>query len=418
MTYKIPENIRQTVIRLWLEGNSRKHIAVTCGISEGTVSNIIAEWRQKLGNLDVEALRELVSNNKRARIDGAQSAQGSRITMILRKMGIDEETFELFLLNIYEPCQRAGLTGDKIGPYLEDLFKFLKEENANNNNNNDGNPIKLSEILYHIEQMKNEKRTLEQDIQNLRKEKKQSQEEASYAKELRDAAIEDERITTAELREYSNLKAELRRCGLSIEEDIPKFVQVVHGIKRYENDVDKILSDYSDEQIKQIKRGRLIDELKILEDTKMGLQSECSFLKEQVDLQRKMHNVYQELKSMGFGLRELKIIYNTIKEIAAENNIIDYREAVNKFVEFLEQRYDVKLRLRLLEEKQQHKEYNNTKHDKPDQRQVPSPSSISYTYRKTTTALPKTTKEEQNNQLNNNYHSDEWYRSDDDDNIL
>jgi hypothetical protein len=63
-------------------------------------------------------------------------------------MGIDEETFESFLLNIYEPCQRADLTPDKIGPYLEDLFKFLKEENANNNNNNnnnnDGNPIKLS----------------------------------------------------------------------------------------------------------------------------------------------------------------------------------------------------------------------------------------------------------------------------------
>ena len=113
--------------------------------------------------------------------------------MILRKMGIDEETFESFLLNIYEPCQRAGLTPDKIGPYLEDLFKFSKEEDANNNNN-DGNPIKLSEIPYYIQQMKNEKRTLEQDIQNLRKEKKQSQEEASYAKELRDAAIEDERI--------------------------------------------------------------------------------------------------------------------------------------------------------------------------------------------------------------------------------
>ena len=260
------------------------------------------------------------------------------------------------------------------------------------------------------------KRTLEEDIEKLQKEKKQSQEEASYAKELRDAAIEDEKITTAELREYSNLKAELRRHGLTIEEDIPKFVQVVHGIRRYENDVDEILSDYSDEQIKQIKRGRLIDELKILEDTKMGLQSGCSFLKEQVDLHKQMLYEYQELKSMGLGLRELKIICNTIKEIAAENNIIDYREAVNKFVEFLEQRYDVKLRLRLLEEKQQHKEYNNTKHDKPAQRQVSSPSSsISYTYGKTTTALPKTTKEEQNNQLNNNYHSDEWYRSDDDD---
>ena len=154
MTYKIPENIRQTVIRLSLEGNSRKHIAVTCGVSEGTVSNIIADWRQKLGYGDADALRELGINMKRAGIDAAQCAQGFRISMILRKTGIDEETFESFLLNIYQPCDRAGLTGDKIGSYLEDLFKFSKEEDTNNNNG--GNPIKLSEIPYYIQQMKNE----------------------------------------------------------------------------------------------------------------------------------------------------------------------------------------------------------------------------------------------------------------------
>jgi DNA-binding NarL/FixJ family response regulator len=82
LIYKITEIIRQTIIRLWLEGNSRKHIAVTCGISEGTVSNIIAEWRQKLGNLDAEALRELAINMKRIGIDAVQCARGSRITMI------------------------------------------------------------------------------------------------------------------------------------------------------------------------------------------------------------------------------------------------------------------------------------------------------------------------------------------------
>ena len=40
---KISESIGQTVIRLWLENNSRKDIAVTCGVSEGTVSNIVSD---------------------------------------------------------------------------------------------------------------------------------------------------------------------------------------------------------------------------------------------------------------------------------------------------------------------------------------------------------------------------------------
>jgi hypothetical protein len=85
LNFKIPENIRQTVIRLWLEGKSRKDIAVTCGVSEGTVSNIISDWRQKLGEVDAEALRELGSNLKRTGIDAAQCAQGFRITMSMRK---------------------------------------------------------------------------------------------------------------------------------------------------------------------------------------------------------------------------------------------------------------------------------------------------------------------------------------------
>jgi DNA invertase Pin-like site-specific DNA recombinase len=79
MNFKIHENIRQTVIRLWLEGKSRSDIARICGVSEGTVSNIISDWRQKLGKVDAEALRDLGSNLKRTGIDSAQCAQGFRI---------------------------------------------------------------------------------------------------------------------------------------------------------------------------------------------------------------------------------------------------------------------------------------------------------------------------------------------------
>ena len=59
MNSNISENTRETIIRLWVEGNSRKDIALILGVSEGTVSNIIAEWRQKLGKCDADAVREL-----------------------------------------------------------------------------------------------------------------------------------------------------------------------------------------------------------------------------------------------------------------------------------------------------------------------------------------------------------------------
>ena len=138
---------------------------------------------------------------------------------------------------------------------------------------------------------------------------------------------------------------------------------------------------------------------------------------------------------MGLGIRELKIIRNTIKEIAAENNIIYYKMAVDRFFEFLEQQYDIKLGQKVQEAQQHQKEYTKPDNLNPTfpsysdfkpstalpnqsslvekqrhQQQMPS-TSISYTYRKNTNTSKKT--EEQNNQLNNDHDDDEWDGSDD-----
>ena len=86
-------------------------------------------------------LRELGINMKRTAIDAAQCAQGFMTFMIMRKMGINGESFKSFISKIYERCQRVGLAPDKIGSYLEeDLIKFQEDDNNNNN------AIKISEI--------------------------------------------------------------------------------------------------------------------------------------------------------------------------------------------------------------------------------------------------------------------------------
>jgi hypothetical protein len=58
---------------------------------------------------------------------------------------------------------------------------------------------------------------------------------------------------------------------------------------------------------------------------------------------------------MGFGLGNLKIILNTIKELAAEKGI-NYKDGVIQFFEFLEKHYDIKLRLKVQDAQQQHQQ--------------------------------------------------------------
>jgi Homeodomain-like domain len=142
--------MRQTVIRLWLEGKSRKDIALVCGVSEGRVSNIISDWRKKLGEGDAEALRDLGSNLKRTGIDAAQCAQGFRISMIMRKMGVNEEDFESFVREVYEYCQRLDVTPQNIAYNLQALVKRSKD-------------IAFAKIPEYIEKKKNEITDLEKD---------------------------------------------------------------------------------------------------------------------------------------------------------------------------------------------------------------------------------------------------------------
>lgn len=225
---------------------------------------------------------------------------------------------------------------------MEDLFEFSDEDD-----DNEGNIAKLSEISYYIEQKKNDKRKLKKDIQNLQKQKKISEEEASYANELRDAALENEKTTVTELREYSNFKAELIRCGLSssIVDDARKLVRVIYEIKQRGCDVDKVLSEYLDIEFMQVKRDMLSTQVRTLEDKIVDSRYQYSFLESQVNLHRQRLYVYDELNAIGLGLNKLRLLLNAIKEIAAENGI-SYKDGVDQFFEFIEKHYDIKLRLK------------------------------------------------------------------------
>jgi hypothetical protein len=374
---------------------------------------------------------------KRIGIDATQCAQGFRILSTMKKLGVNENQFEAFINEIYEYCQRIGLPPQDIASNLQALINLSKD-------------IPFSKIPEYIEEKKKEKTQLEEDIKTLKERKETSEMETSLSKELRDLALQEEKTTTAELREYSNLKAELRRYGLDIHKDIPKLAKVVNSISNYGYDVDQVLSIFEDLESLKFLSEYLSNRVNQLFNQKMGLEEHCSTLQDMAISHSQKLYACDELKSMGLGFNKLRLLINTIKEIAAEKQI-PYKVAIEQFFGSLEQKYDIKLRQNMQEEKQQLQKNNNDRPNNPNrtfpyyrnntpstalpkpsaslekqrqqeqrhhQQQMPWPSSISYTYRKTTIVIPKTTKEEQNNQLNNNYQPDEWYESDDDGNSL
>ena len=68
-------------------------------------------------------------------------------------------------------------------------------------------------------------------------------------------------MTAAELKWYSDLRAGLQKYGLPVD-DIPKFAKAVNGLRQYEYDVGKVISEFSESQSLETRHKMLQDSVR------------------------------------------------------------------------------------------------------------------------------------------------------------
>ncbi|TVP39120.1 hypothetical protein [Candidatus Nitrosocosmicus arcticus] len=74
------------MIQEWLQGKTRDIIAKETGISQGSVTGIITEWKERTVNPDIENLREFAIwlKNQALRLVNAQKGLGMQNVEIIR----------------------------------------------------------------------------------------------------------------------------------------------------------------------------------------------------------------------------------------------------------------------------------------------------------------------------------------------
>ncbi len=328
MPVKLPLATDSLVIQQWLQGKPRNDIAAENGVSSGAVTNIVKMWRHNLGFSVADELRELAVTMRKVGITAAQCALGFRIATIMLNVGVDEASFESFILDVYNRCKDIGLSPENISSHIEDLLEFSKA-------------VPLSKIPNYIMQKADEKNKLEDEIEKLNVQKETLWVEKRNAESLRDTTLEQQQMTISQLKWYSQLKAEFERYSIPVE-DISKFAKIVSNLKEYGYDVGKVIEEYSDLEF-------LKSNIDILRKTGQSLENKISYLQQQLSTLEalvSMHNQsltrYQHLDTMGFGLKQLDFLWNTVNEIAFENEIL-VGDAVNKFLLDVERQYDRKL---------------------------------------------------------------------------
>ena len=329
MPTKLPSHLKPTIVQQWLEGNSRDTIAKEIGLSSGAVTNIVAEWRKGIGQYAADELRELAIALKKANMPPSICAIGFRQLSIMNNLGVKGEDVESFIINIYHRCNEKGLPTDKIASYIEDLLSFSNNINS------------FSEIPSYLQERREEKANLEQQIQKLKDEIHLVREEKAGYEIQRDKALEDKKITLKELKWYSDLKKELKDHNIPTEE-VADFAVLIENIKKFGFDAGKVVNEFQNLDYLVNRQKIYKDIIPQIEYRHQFLKQECAKLENIIASHNHTLSTFSELFSMGFGLKELKLLKNTIIEIADANNISVF-DAVQKFLDDVEEQYDDKL---------------------------------------------------------------------------
>ena len=211
MPLKIPSEVRASVIRDWLSGKPRDTIARDNVVSAGAVSNIVREWKDALAVSDADALRELGIMFRKLGITAQECAIGFRLAKILKDLGADEENFADFVSQVYNECTRIGLKPEYIVSNINQILVLSCS-------------IPLSEIPNYIQEKTDEKRKLEEDIKKLR-----IDEEDARLKLME--ALDEKKVSLAELDQFYPFKVELDKLGIPIE-DVRRTTAIIQGVQK------------------------------------------------------------------------------------------------------------------------------------------------------------------------------------------
>ena len=141
---------------------------------------------------------------------------------------------------------------------------------------------------------------------------------------------------------YYKLKRELwENYSITIEHDIKDFSKLISDFKEHQYDAHQIIKEYLRSLSIKSEIKTLESHVVILSNQRESLNNTVLSLQSQIEIHKQTLDTYNQLEVMGFGLKELKKLWNTVWEIAFSNNISS-NEAYFKFFKDIEEEYDNK----------------------------------------------------------------------------
>ena len=152
-----------------------------------------------------------------------------------------------------------------------------------------------------------------------------------------------EKFAISYLNWFSNLEQSLKQNhNINLREDIPSFSKLINDFKEKGFYADAILQEYLKSLSLKLELKTNEDKIRSLQGQISQLTQQVSILESKIDQHRLTLDIYSQLQAMGFGLKELRQLWDLIGEISDANQI-HHRDAVSKFFKDIQEQYDSKL---------------------------------------------------------------------------
>jgi hypothetical protein len=192
MTSRLPPEIREQVLILWLKAYSRDDIAKIVGVGSGTVSEIIKDYNRR--NLGFDLLREFVVAIKKEGTNVRHFAPAIRLQRLLESHSLTAEQIESFIANAAIQCFKRN----------EDLNKFIGDVNKTADLSNK-TKVPVEELPVHIQEKERKLHSLTMDVFLIKEEEKKVARECNAVQ----SQLEESKKTLVGVQEQQALRGML-----------------------------------------------------------------------------------------------------------------------------------------------------------------------------------------------------------------
>jgi 5'-3' exonuclease len=268
----IDTQVKKQVITQWLSGDSRDRIAADNGIGAGTVSNIINDWKKGVEDSDYDSLRELAVYSKKEGFGLTDIASSIRLINYIQKLGVNQDQIETFIANLVNSPEP-----EKLVDVANQIAHLSRSES-----------IPLEELGGHVKQKEEEKQRLEDEIKQRR------------------AILESANVEIQTIIDYKQLKAELSKHNLSLEEP-ERLVTVLNNMKHCRYDPKKIVAEFA--RLNSLRRSERI------------LKNNCEIFENRMSEYKEVLPHLLQIRAMGIGIDKLSIFSIAVNETAQKYNL-------------------------------------------------------------------------------------------------